>query len=125
MRRTTEIPRSASLAALVAPEDLRHGDFVTILNVTRHLPSFLWCCAENSLDPHEPVRLQCPSPEGGIPFKVKAICLPFVFLHSPTGEGRRMDIRQIQLVRLDVHYAEYVWRQMKKQSGKVPEVCEM
>src|SRR4029079_4354401 len=97
-------------ARSLAAEDLRRGDFVTILHEIVEWPSFFWSCDSHVLPPDEPVRLACKSSDGGTPLKVKAICLPFVFVKSPSGQHRTLDVRRHQLVRLDADYGELVWK---------------
>ncbi len=98
----------------VAPEDLRHGDFVSILSEVAEYPSFLWCHDSQLLAPNEPVCVQWRPDDGGMPLKVKAICLPFVFAKTPTGHGRILDVRRCRLVRLSTGYARSVRRAFKK-----------
>jgi len=94
-----------SLASLVAHEDLRVGDFVTVLNEFVEFPSFLWC---DSVPKHteELVRMQFCATEGGAPLKVRAICLPFVYVKSPTGAIQTIDLRRVELVRLKSRYSK-------------------
>ena len=108
---------SPHLATCVAPDDLNCGDFVAVLNVVCELPSFLWCCESSGVEPDEPVRIKFQS-GGGTPLKIKAICLPFVYVKSPDGTSRTMDVRQVQLARLNPDYATAVWKEMKKQPRK-------
>lgn len=51
---------------------------------------------------------------GGVPFKVQAVCLPFVTVKGPTGRTRVIDLRQIQLVRLDPDFAKVTRTALKK-----------
>ncbi|MHB8902664.1 MAG: hypothetical protein ACYC6Y_28220 [Thermoguttaceae bacterium] len=98
----------------VAPEDLKRGDLVSLLTEVLELPSFLWCQDSQLLAPNEPVRMPwCPD-DAGTPLKVKAICLPFVFAKAPGGDGRILDVRRCQLVRLSSDYARSVWKSLKK-----------
>ena len=107
---TSETYVSRSLAA----EDLKCGDFVGILHEIVEWPSFLWSSDPQLLPPHELVRLQCRASDGGTPLKVKAICLPFVFVKKPCGQHRILDVRQHRLVRLSGDYAEPVWKALAK-----------
>jgi len=106
-----------SLAASVAPEDLQCRDYVAVLNVIHEFPSFLWCCDATAVSPDQPVRVQCVAPDGGIPLRVKAICLPFVFLKTPDGRSHTVDLRQVQLVRLHPGYAKLVWKELRRQKN--------
>ena len=105
---------SLQMAACVAPEDLNCGDFVAALNTTFELPSFLWCCDGLSLQPDEPVRMQFCAVNAGVPLKIKAICLPFIFARFPGQKSQILDVRQTQLVRLNRDYARAVWKEMKQ-----------
>jgi len=107
---TTESYACRSLAA----EDLRRGDFVSIVQEIVEFPSFWWDCDGHLLPPAEPVRLSCLSSDGGTPLKVKAICLPFVFVKNPSGQHRALNIRRHRLARLSREYAEQVWKAMRK-----------
>lgn len=105
----------ASLARPLAAEDLRCGDFVSILHEVVEYPSFFWSCDPELWPPGEPVRMRLRPSDGGTPLKVKAICLPFVFVKSPCGKHRTLDVRQQHLVRLSREYARRVWDAMRKQ----------
>jgi len=102
------------VARSLAAEDLRCGDFVSVLYEILEYPSFYWTCDSQLLPPDELVRLECRSSDGGTPLKVKAICLPFVFVKKPCGEHRTLDLRQHRLVRLSRDYARPVWKALRK-----------
>ena len=110
-RAGSELPH---LSASVAPEDLNCGDFVAALNSICELPSFLWCCDSSAVEPDEPVRIQFRAANAGIPLKIKAICLPFVFVKFPNGKSQTMDVRHTQFVRLNSDYARTVWKELKR-----------
>ena len=103
------------VARSLAPEDLRCGDFVAILSETRE---YLWSCDTHAMPPSQPVRLQWQAWDGGTPLKVKAICLPFVFVRTPRGKHQTLDIRQCQLVRLDPDYAKLVCAKSRRRNGR-------
>lgn len=105
------------LAASVAGEDLCVGDDVAILNQILEFPSFLWDYDAAILSPHEWVRIPRAARGAGTPFRVRAICLPFVFLKAPNGKSRTVDIRQVQLVRLDKSYAKLVRKALRRRKS--------
>jgi hypothetical protein len=107
--------RSPTLASTVAPEDLKCGDYVAALNVVHEFPSFFWCCDAAGVSPHEPVRMLFRVPDAGTPLRIKAICLPFVFVKPPRLPAVTLDVRQVQLVRLNRGYAHVVWNELRKQ----------
>jgi hypothetical protein len=106
--------KKTSTAASVAPEDLECGDCVAVLHEVVEFPSFLWCDSVLG-ERDELVRVRCLPTSGGMPVKVKAICLPFVFVKSPFGQCETIDVRQVRLVRLKKRYAKEVWRNIRKQ----------
>ncbi len=103
------------VARPLAAEDLRCGDFVSILHEIVEWPSFFWSCDSQLLPPNEPVRLQTRPSDSGQPLKVKGICLPFVFVKLPCGKHRTLDVRQHRLARLSEEYARAVWKTMGKE----------
>lgn len=105
---------AATLAASVAAEDLECGDYVAILSEVCEFPSFFWCSDATLLPPHEPVRMKFQSRTGGVPLKIRAICLPFVFVKTPKGQFETLDVRRQQLVRLDRRYAETVAKSLRR-----------
>ena len=108
---------ASPLAATVAPEDLACGQVVAVLNETHEYPSFLWCDSSFGSQ-SEPVRIRFKSRDGGVPLKVKAICLPFVVLENPWGEFVRKDVRISDFVRLDEEYAKTVRKCLTKRRDR-------
>ena len=101
----------SSIAALVAPKTCR-GEFVAVLSEVIELPSFLW--TETLLSGQdELIRVQRLPTEDRVPLKIKAICLPFVFVKSPSGRFHTIDVRLAKLVRLERDYAQSVWKALK------------
>ena len=105
-----------ALAATFAPEDLRCGEYVAVLNEVFEVPPWLWCDAPFSSE--EPVRVKYCASDAGMPLKVKAICLPFVFAKAADGGRQTVDVRQVQLVRLDCGYARTVWKALRANRKK-------
>jgi hypothetical protein len=102
---------------MVAPEDLRRGDFIAVLSEIVELPSFLWTetlpSARDKL-----VRLRRLPTEDRAPLKVKAICLPFIFVKLPSSQFQTIDVRLASLVRLEKDYAKTVWKLLRPQPTK-------
>ena len=81
-------------------------------------PSFYWDASlAGGRDPL--VRVSRLPTEDRVPLKIKAICLPFVFVKKPTGEFQTIDIRLTQLARLDRVYARTVWKSLKPRTPTV------
>ena len=114
METTTETNYQITVAARVAGDDIKRGDFVTVLNEMYELPSFLWSCSGGALPADEPVQVRFMPRDPGRPFKVVAVCLPFVYTKRSDGSARTFDTRQHQLVRLDPETARRVWKRLRK-----------
>jgi hypothetical protein len=109
-----------SLAKPLAPEEIRVGDYVSLLHVFYDLPSFLWCGDSALQRRDETVRI-CYLPEtGGVPFKVKSICLPFVLVKKSDGTQQTLDVRKVRLARLNRGYAKKAWKVSKKKTAEPP-----
>jgi hypothetical protein len=109
----TKSKAQTTVAARITGEDIQPGDYVTVLNEIVELPSFLWSCSGTTLPMDEPVRIRCIPREAGLPCKVVAVCLPFVYAKRPHGKLAMFDTRQQQLVRLDPARGCKVWKEMK------------
>ena len=107
-----------TVASTVFGEDIACGDFVALLNETVDVPSYLWDSCGTSLSPHELVRLKLIPGDAGQPLKVIEICLPFVYAKMPNGDTTTIDIRRLQLVRLDSQCAKAIWKKQRSKSKK-------
>ena len=119
MESLLEASSEIGLAASVAPEDLQCGDFVAVLSVIHEYPSFFWCCDSTMSPREEPVRVQWSTHDDGTPLKIKAICLPFVFVKDAAGKHRTLDIRHCRLARLSRDYGRKVWKALRKKEKVV------
>lgn len=113
-----ETSDATTVAAQVAGEDIKLGDFVSVLNEVFELPSFLWSCSGAVLSADEPVRSRYMPCEAGQPCKVKAVCLPFVYARRVHGSMVTFDLRRHQLVRLDPKMSKSVWKLMRGKKTK-------
>ncbi|QDT69142.1 hypothetical protein MalM25_20700 [Planctomycetes bacterium MalM25] len=99
--------RDATLAKTLAPEDVRPGDYVAVLDEEYECCAAAWYCDP---PPHADkvihVRLRPREPEP--PLRVIDACLPFVYVQPPKGDGRTLDLRAVRLARLDRDYARRV-----------------
>ncbi|MDB5335408.1 MAG: hypothetical protein JWN70_1027 [Planctomycetaceae bacterium] len=106
------------MAKVLAPEDVRAGDYVAVLHVVCELPSFLWCSDSSTVRLDEPVRVPFMPKQGGVPLRVRSVCLPFILVKAPSGTLRILDVRRQLLARLDRAYARIVWKACKKSREK-------
>jgi hypothetical protein len=104
-----------TVATRLAPEDLRPGQDVAILTEVYECPTWLWCGElPPGTRPDELVRLQSMGRGGGRPLRIKAVCLPFVLVTRSDGKSRTLDIRRVQLVKLDRAYAKIVRKALRR-----------
>jgi hypothetical protein len=109
---------NSTLAKALAPEEIRRGDFVTLLSVTYEVPSYFWDADASTLPRDEPVRIRFVPECGGVPLKVQSVCLPFVLVKVPAGDRSTIDVRRCRLARLDRTYAARSWKAYKKALSK-------
>lgn len=103
------------LSQTVAPEDLRVGDYLGVLQASVQYPTYLWH-GDLSADvsDEESVRVSYMPTDGGIPLKIKAISLPFLLVKPPGQNCETIDIRLCRIARLDADYAKLAWKELGK-----------
>lgn len=103
----------------LAPEEIRRGDFVTPLFVVSEWPSWFWC-DDDALHPRdELVRIRSTPSDEATPLEVTAVCLPFVLVETPQGEGKTLDIRRVRLARLDRRFARKSRRAFRRREKRL------
>ena len=80
-RRTDQ---AVTLAKSLAPEDVRAGDYVTVLHVVHELPSMIWCSDMSLIERDEIVRMQFMPENGGEP-SLRLRCIPGCHIESQIG----------------------------------------
>lgn len=113
-----QVPTESSLAKPLAPEEIRVGDFVSALHVYYDFPSFMWCSDSAIQRREETVRIGYLPETGGVPLKVRSICLPFVLVKRPTGDDQTIDVRKVRLARLERGYAKAAWKKLRKKKAE-------
>ena len=113
---------AASLAKALAPEDVRAGDFVAVLDEVFEAPSFFWCDDGALMPREEVVRIRYMPTAEAVPLKVKGVCLPYVLVKPPRGGKRTLDVRKVRLARLDRRYARAAWKAYRKRAAKLSSV---
>lgn len=106
----------STLARVLAPEDVRPGDYVALLEEIYELPSYWWRTDSALESRDELVRIRMIPTQENLPLKVKSVCLPFVLAKKPTGERQTLDLRRCRLARLDADYAATAWKAYKKKT---------
>jgi hypothetical protein len=113
MKTNTKLSPEPTVAASVAGEDVNCGDYVAVLSYVYELPTYLWSSCSDFLPADEIVRLRMIPDDAGVPLKVLAICLPFVYALTSSGEMKTLDLRRQRIARLDRASAKQVWKQLR------------
>lgn len=108
------VSSESTTAKVLAPEDVRAGDYVALLHMVCELPSFWWSGGLATMRPDEPVRVPFLPRNGGVPLRVRSVCLPFVLVKAPSGALRSLDVRRYRLARLDREHGRAAWKAYKK-----------
>ena len=116
-------PTDSKTAKVLAPEDVRAGDYVALLHEVHEILSFWWCGGIGTIRPDDPVRIPFIPKNGGVPFRVRSVCLPFILVKAPSGKVRSLDVRRYRLARLDRTHALVVWKACKKSRRKRTQVA--
>jgi hypothetical protein len=103
-----------ALAKALAPEEIRRGDFVTLLYVINEWPTWYW--DDDLQSRQEPVQVRMTPQDEPRPLKVLAVCLPFVLVKPPRGREQTLDVRTCRLARLDRRFAKAARRAYRKQA---------
>ena len=105
--------KKTSLASLLAPEDIRRGHYVAVLN---EIEQWFPCCSVSGKP--EPVNVRTiPTDEIEL-LKVIEICLPFVTVRKADGSLVTLDVRRHELARLDDGYARRVMKRLRHPKTK-------
>lgn len=108
----------ATLAKPLAPEDVRPGDYVAVLDEEYQYPAIVWYCEPPMGREQEVIRVRIRPNETSGPLRVIDACLPFVFVKPPKGPGHTLDVRSVRLARLDRNYARRVSRSLVDKKSK-------
>lgn len=102
-----EIVAQSAAAKLLHPEDVSAGDDVALAIQSYDYPSFIWSMVDPTTMPlDETIRLSFVPQETSKPFKVIAVCLPFVLCEKVDGKHETFDVRNVKLMRLAPDFAE-------------------
>lgn len=107
-----------TLAMPLAPEDVIPESYIAVHTMMKELPLWYLDSDELKYSSDRPRRIKRVPGNAGRPFKVKAVCLPYVYALAPDGEPHTLDLRQCRLVRLDDQYGRMVFQAMKAQAGR-------
>ncbi|HKQ47036.1 MAG TPA: hypothetical protein VJZ71_03075 [Phycisphaerae bacterium] len=98
-----------TISQVLAPEDIRAGDYVSILHV---LGEFLPLFFEQPWQPVEPIRVML-YPCSVQPMKVVEVCLPFVLVRKVNGKHETLDVRQHRLARVSKEFGRKAFKRFQ------------
>ncbi len=100
----------------LAPEDIRPGDYVSLLHVVSEFVPF-FCIEDLDFRRVEPVRVT-RMPWTIEPMEVVEVCLPFVLVRRPDGKHETLDVRRHGIARLSQRFGKRAFKRFKAQSRK-------
>jgi hypothetical protein len=107
-----------TVAKVLPHEDIRVGDFVSVIGIAHQIPSFFWCGVDSTvLRPDQLVKLEFWVSDV-VPVRVKSICLPQVFVMDLDREFALIDVRRSRLVKVDDDFAKTVWRSLRRAKAR-------
>jgi hypothetical protein len=95
---------------VLAPEDISPGDYIAPLSNT---VEFLDLYRDCRTGPPEVCRLSVTAC-AFTPYKVTAVCLPFVLVEDAKGDGATLDVRRCTLARLDEDFAQAAMKKTRR-----------
>jgi len=115
MTDNVQIPEQ-NMARALAPEDILIGEYVAFLSMIEEIEPFVFTFE------FSPRTICAPKyesfPCSVEPMKVRAVCLPYVFIKDVKGKLRTLDVRQVRLARLPKEYGSSVWKCLRKKKAK-------
>ena len=99
-------PAELTVAKPMHPEDIAVGDDVAILLTSSQYPTFNWYGFDTSILPIEqPITITYLPYGDQEALVVEQICLPFILCKTFENRHRYLDVRQVQLARLNKSFA--------------------
>ena len=111
---SSEISATRRLAA----DDIRPGMWLTVSRDVCEFASFLWDTDVPASERGLPVRFEFTPHDSGTPQRVRAVCLPYVFVKSIKGATRTIDLRQSEVTQLHDDYVNIVKQHSKSKKRK-------
>ena len=111
-------PALASACRSIHPEDLLAGDYVTVLQQTYEVATYVWCGIDtHQFPPGEPIEISLRGYFEAL--EVKDICFPFLLCTNNEGEVCVIDSRSHQLGKLAPSFVQNLKTATKAQQRKL------
>ena len=109
--------RETYISRTLAPEDIRPGQYVSVLHVVdEYLP--FGCLDGETWRRIEPVRVVWLPSSRGLPMLVIDVCLPFVLVKNSNGDCRTLDVRRHRLARISAAFGRTAFERAKAAKRK-------
>jgi len=99
-----------------APEDLRPGEYISVLQVL-HEECSLFSTDERFWERREPRRMYY-LPGTIKPLRIVSVCLPYVLVEKPGGQHKTLDARRYRLARLTEQFGRAAFEKMKPRNNE-------
>jgi hypothetical protein len=100
------------MARAVAPEDIRPGEYVTVLHVVCECMPPPWERPDGS---SRPARILLLPGNNSAPMEVLDVCLPLVLVKTARGKRRLVDVRRYRLARVPEPFGRRVFEEIEAQ----------
>ena len=105
--------KEKTISQPLAPEDIRAGDFVSLLQVVSEVLPFFFM-EDVQYRKVETVKIT-HLPHSTRPLEVVEVCLPFVLVKGTDGKHETLDVRRHRLARLSQRYGKKAFKRFKAQ----------
>jgi hypothetical protein len=96
----------------VAPEDLAPGMYICALAAAANAWPDIDCAREGATV--RAARVVYIPQDGGVPVRVRSVCLPFVLAETFDGRAQVLDIRMLRIARVRKKHARAVFAALQK-----------
>ena len=111
--RENDMDEEKTISKPLAPEDIRPGDYVSLLHIVSEFVSF-FCAEDVQFRQIEPVRIT-RMPYSIEPMEVVEVCLPFVLVRRPDNKHETLDVRRHKVARLSPKFGKKAFKRLKSQ----------
>ena len=105
------------LSKELAPEDVRRGQFVSVLYIIDETVPFSFD-ADSPWRRNEPLRYKLLPWQGVRPMRVIDVCLPYVLVKQADGFHQTLDVRQQRLARVSERFGRLAFKRAKADERK-------